>query len=155
MIDYVNVMKNTALDKLLFDFCRKRGRENLPGDTAEPVNYYLLSKYIEGKATEEEKMLVDKMIARDPSLAELLEPMEELNSNTEIYAEPVKIRSAWLPRMLRLAACLAVIITGIFWVMTTVNSSDDEMVVRGVKEITATNVTEYSTNSVHTTDINK
>ena len=150
-------MKNTDLDKLLFDFCRQQNGENIPGDSAEPVNYYLLSKYIEGKTTEEENILVDAMIKRDPSLAELLEPIEELNSDidTEYYAKPVKLQTAWLPRVLRLAACLAVIVTGLTWTLVTLNPADDEMVVRSVKETPAVTVAEPTTNTLHNTEADK
>lgn len=154
MIDKLKVMKSKDLDKLLFDYCRQHRGENSSRDLPEPVDYYLLSKYIEGKTTEEENKLVEAMIARDPSLAELLEPIEELDHDTdaEYYAQPIKVRPVWLPRTLRLAACLAVIVTGFIWIVATLNPSEDEIVVRSIKDVPATNATEHTTNSVHNTD---
>jgi hypothetical protein len=147
-------MKSKDVDKLLFDYCRKHGGENASRDLPEQVDYYLLSKYIEGKTTEEENKQVNEMIARDPSLAELLEPIEELDRKTEAdqYTKPIKLRPVWLPRILRLAACLAVIVTGFIWLTVTLNPSDDEIVVRSVNAGPATNVTEHATNSVNNTD---
>ena len=147
-------MKSKDLDKLLFDYCRQHGGENASRDLPEQVDYYLLSKYIEGKTTEEENKQVDEMIAHDPSLAELLEPIEELDRDTgaEQYTKPIKLRPVWLPRILRLAACLAVIVTGFIWLTVALNPSDDEIVVRSVKDGPATNVTEHATNSVNNTD---
>jgi hypothetical protein len=147
-------MKSKDLNKLLFDYCRQHSGENTSRDLPKPVDYYLLSKYIEGKTTEEENKLVDDMIARDPSLAELLEPIEELERDTETeqYARPITLRPVWLPRTLRLAACLAVIVTGFIWITVTLNPSEDEIVVRSVKGIPATNATEQTTNSINNID---
>jgi hypothetical protein len=157
VIDYVNVMKNTALDKLLFDLCRQQSRDALPPDAAEPADYYLISKCIDGNASAEEKKRVDAMISRDPSLAELLTPLEELDStvNTEHYAKPVKLQTAWLPRVLRLAACLAVIVTGLVWTLIALNPTDDEMVVRSVKESPAATAAEPTTNTLNNTEADK
>jgi hypothetical protein len=147
-------MKNEDLDKLLFDYCRQHHGENTSRELPALVDYYLLSKYIEGKTTDEENKLVDEMITRDPSLAELLEPIEELERDTETeqYAQPIKLRPAWLPRTLRLAACLAVIVTGFIWITVTLNPSEDEIVVRSVKDVPATNATEHATNSINNID---
>ena len=157
MIDYVNVMKNTDLDKLLLDYCRQQSRDALPREEAEPADYYLISKCIDGIATVEEKKRVDAMISRDPSLAELLEPIEELNADIDVapFAKPVKVNPRWVSRALRIAACLAIIITGSFWLLTIANAPDDEIVVRSVKEAPVTNITNQTTNRVYSTDAEK
>ena len=63
-------MTLSDIDQLLRDYCRQI-REQMA--TRKPsINYYLLAKYLEGKTTPRENILVASMMVEDETVYELI-----------------------------------------------------------------------------------
>ena len=63
-------MTLSDIDQLLRDYCRQMREQKATRNPS--ISYYLLSKYLEGKTTPGENILVAGMMAGDETLYELI-----------------------------------------------------------------------------------
>jgi len=66
---YISEMTHKDIDRLLRDYCQVWERMV---NVNPVIDYYILAKFLEGKTTSKENLLVAGMMARDETIYELI-----------------------------------------------------------------------------------
>jgi len=135
-------MKSNAVDDLLFEYCRRKRQESSNRKNPGSVDYYLLSKYVDGSASEEEIALVEDLKSNNPDIAELLIPLDNtVTALSEDYKPLSRIRSPWAPMRFMKAACFCVAIVGVGVCLYYSFSCSEKMVFRGIQKSPSNTIT--------------
>ena len=107
-------MKNIDVDKLLRQACAARRASSAPDRKESPVDYLLISRYLEGVAGCDERRAVEAMARTNADVAELLQPMQGTaqDPNAIMRLTSRWFQTPWSRTLLRCAAAIALIITG-------------------------------------------
>ena len=110
-------MKNINIDKQLHSLFNNIKENNVNFPVENDVDYNLLSKYIEGKTTNEENIIIDQLRENDPIIAELLSVTQDYMQFDDKKSSPSKI-SRVIPffshssQLFRYAACVTALLAG-------------------------------------------
>ena len=109
--------RNIDINKLLKSLFDKKKEANANLPVENDVDYYLLSKFIEGKTSKEENILIEQLKQTDPTIAELLSEQENgKRSNDNKPSSPLTALTPpffpRFPRFFRYAACIAALLAG-------------------------------------------
>ena len=110
-------MKNINIDKQLHSLFNKIKENNVNFPVEDDVDYNLISKYIEGKTTNEENIIIDQLRENDPIIAELLSVTPDYMQFDDKKSSPSKI-SRVIPffshtsQLFRYAACVTALLAG-------------------------------------------
>ena len=109
--------KNIDIDKQIKSLFDKKKEDNSNSPIENDVDYYLLSKFIEGKTSPKENILIEQLKKTDPIIAELLsESLNAEQSDNNNSSSPLTVHTPpFFPRFsrfFRYAACIAALLAG-------------------------------------------
>jgi hypothetical protein len=111
-------MKDENIDQQLQSLFDKKKKDNSNRPVENDVDYYLLSKFIEGKTSPEENILIEHLRETDPTIAELLSETSGSTQSDDRKTSSVVIGKTpffpRFPRFFRYAACIAALLAGTF-----------------------------------------
>ena len=124
-------MKNKNIEKLLRTLFDKKKKDNINFPVENDVDYYLISKYIEGKTSADENKIIAQLKEKDPTIAELLSETpgdlqsEDKKGSSSIIGRIISF-SPHVSRIFRYAACV-VFLLGSTFVLTIILRPQNEI----------------------------
>jgi len=135
-------MKTENIEQKLRDYYHEIKNKSAQTETAEDFDYNLIARYIDGIATPEEIVQLEKQAESNEELEILLQTITSQNPG-EISQRPTSSVKFQIPNskqkilkffclskptaisFLRCAACLFIIVTGSFFIIKKINSSSE------------------------------
>jgi hypothetical protein len=134
-------MKAPDMDQLLRNACAARRTHARAASHKNDMNYLLISRYLEGVATDEERRTVDAWARTNADVAEMLRPMDGVAPGAQsVYRLPTRFLFGvpWSRALLRCAAMVALLVSGAFCVGYATRGSRGPAVAAATSSVAST-----------------